>query len=286
MAEIIQTNSKSFHHPLLSPIKSAFTLECEILHHLLQAQLLLCDWQFLASLIQLQQANTRLQSWATLAVLHDLEKIKKSSKSNQKNSSIPALFLWLQRFKGLLVSKFSLYFYEILSRQTQGDIKMFTAKATEDFVGRLQAFQKKYDSTNIYMILDTNGQREIYKGPGYHHPDKYIEVPKGKDTYPFILSLPQEKPAENIHAGILMMLNDRDMSEQVSNGQEKVKCVYDKSNQRTFYICRLEHRISMVILFDTKKSVRDSNVNNFLLDLSSQLKCHKVIASLKPGVKT
>ncbi|XP_050391403.1 KICSTOR subunit 2 isoform X2 [Patella vulgata] len=226
LSDIIFSNNKTFHHPLLSPIKSSFTLECEIMHHLLQAQLLLCDWQFLASLLELQQAHRGIITWSSMTSVQQPEKSKKSSKGS--GHSIPALFQWLQKFHGLLVSKFSLYFYEMLSKQTPGDIKNLTAKTTEDFVGRLIAFQKKYDATNIYLILDTNGQTDIYKGPGYHHPLKYVERPKGKDTYPFILCLPSEKPAENIQACILMMVNDRDMTEAASNGQDRVKTFYDK----------------------------------------------------------
>lgn len=37
-----------------------------------------------------------------------------------KNSMVPALFQWLQRFKNVVLSKFSLYFHDTLAQQTTG----------------------------------------------------------------------------------------------------------------------------------------------------------------------
>ena len=53
--------------------------------------------------------------------------------------------------------------------------------------------------------------------------------------------------------------------------------------QTTYFIAHLDPRISIVVIYETKKSEKDSYVNNFLLELSSQLRCTKLFSSLKPG---
>ena len=40
------------------------SLEVESLCHLLHAQIHMCEWSYLPSVLQLQQAHTKLQSWA------------------------------------------------------------------------------------------------------------------------------------------------------------------------------------------------------------------------------
>ena len=59
--------------------------------------------------------------------------------------------------------------------------------------------------------------------------------------------------------------------------------IYFQAVQSTYFITHLEPRISIVVIYETKKSEKDSYVNNFLLDLSSQLRCMKLFSSLKPG---
>lgn len=41
--------------------------ECDVLSHLLQAQILMSEWQFLPSLLQLHSAHSKLQEWRNAA---------------------------------------------------------------------------------------------------------------------------------------------------------------------------------------------------------------------------
>ncbi|XP_050713043.1 KICSTOR subunit 2-like isoform X2 [Eriocheir sinensis] len=63
VTEIGQKNSRNFHHPILTPIKTNFTYECDILIHLLRSQLEMQHWRFLPSLIHLHDAHSKLNSW-------------------------------------------------------------------------------------------------------------------------------------------------------------------------------------------------------------------------------
>jgi len=57
--------------------------------------------------------------------------------SSSKSLSLPALYQWHTKYKRLLVSKFSLYFYDVLSRQApRSEMKHLVSKASVDFFGK------------------------------------------------------------------------------------------------------------------------------------------------------
>lgn len=49
-----------------------YRLECDAILHLLQAQILMSDWKFLASLMQLYEAHTKLTTWGATAQLKEV----------------------------------------------------------------------------------------------------------------------------------------------------------------------------------------------------------------------
>ena len=55
---------------------------------------------------------------------------------------------------------------------------------------RIQTFQRKADARAVSLILDVNGL-ESFRGPGYVHPNKPFEVPKGLDSFPCIFTSPE-----------------------------------------------------------------------------------------------
>ncbi|WAR18092.1 CL066-like protein, partial [Mya arenaria] len=221
IAEIIHVHSRNFHHPILASLKSGFTSECDIVSHLLQAQLLMAEGQFLPSLLQLHQAHSKLTSWGAASQARE----------------------------------FSLYFYDVLSKQTTSvDMK---------------AFQKKSDASHVCLVLDTQGLESPYRGPGYTHPDRQGDTPKGLDSYPTIFSFPGEQPVGH-WPNVVMLISDRQADT-------------DRAVQSTYFITSIEPRIYLVVIYETKKSEKDSYVNSFMLELSSLLRCIKHFAGLKPG---
>ncbi|KAK3576014.1 hypothetical protein CHS0354_014856 [Potamilus streckersoni] len=279
ITEITQTHSKTFHHPLLSSLKNCFSLECEVINHLLSAQIQMSVWQFFPSIIQLHQAHTKLISWGASAQARES---KKSAFGGSKTVIWPALYQWLLKFKCLLVSKFSLYFYDVLAKQTvPNEMKILTAKSTEDFVTRIISFQKKTDASNISLVLCTHGMEEGYTKPGYLHPGRQPNSPTGLDSYPAIFSYPGEHPVSHWPT-VVMMINDRNTEFLI---QEKVHYIYDKSKGSTYYLTKLDSRITLIVIFETKKAEKDSYVNNFMLELSSQIRGVKLFSSFKPGAR-
>ena len=55
--------------------------------------------------------------------------------------------------------------------------------------------------------------------------------------------------------------------------------------QSTYFMTRIEERMTLVVIFESKKSEKDSYVLNFLNEVCSHLRCTKLFASLKLGLK-
>ncbi|KAE8615431.1 hypothetical protein XENTR_v10008516 [Xenopus tropicalis] len=276
---ILKKYSSRFHHPILSPLESGFQLEVDVLTHLLKAQSLIYEWKFLPALVNLHNAHTKLQTWGQI-----FEKQKETKKhlfggQSQKVAQPPYLFLWLMKFKNLLLAKFSFYFHEALSRQTS-EMKALTAKTNPDYFGKISSFIRKYDAVNVSLIYDTRGS-ENFQGHGYHHPDSYREAPKGVDQYPAVVSLPNDRPIMH-WPNVIMIMTDKSAD---LNTLEKVVHFYDDKVQSTYFLTRPEPNFTIVVIFESKKSERDSHFISFLNELSHSLKGSRAFASLKPGSK-
>ncbi|KAG3291454.1 hypothetical protein H1C71_012860 [Ictidomys tridecemlineatus] len=278
---ILKKYSSRFHHPILSPLESSFQLEVDVLSHLLKAQAQVSEWKFLPSLVNLHSAHTKLQTWGQI-----FEKQRETKKhlfggQSQKAVQPPHLFLWLMKLKNMLLAKFSFYFHEALSRQTTAsEMKALTAKANPDLFGKICSFIRKYDAANVSLIFDNRGS-ESFQGHGYHHPHSYREAPKGVDQYPAVVSLPSDRPVMH-WPNVIMIMTDRTTD---LNSLEKVVHFYDDKVQSTYFLTRPEPHFTIVVIFESKKSERDSHFISFLNELSLALKNPKVFASLKPGSK-
>ncbi|KAJ8321731.1 hypothetical protein KUTeg_000202 [Tegillarca granosa] len=279
-AQIIETYSKSFHHPLLSSLRTNFIFECDIINHLLQAQILMSEWQYLPSLLELHQAHSKLNTWGATAQIKEHK--KSTFGSSSKHGPFPQLYFWLLKYKAQLVSKFSLYFYDVLSKQsTPTEMKSLLSRTSDDFVTKIINFQKKTDATHISIVFDIQGVESTYAGPGYHFPGKFSEPPRGLAGFPAIFSYPGDKPLSH-WPNVVMMISGQ---QPELHSQEKLNCLFDKSAQSTYFLTTVDTRMTMVVIFETKKGEKDSYINHFMSDLATQLKCTKLFSALKPGSK-
>uniref|UniRef100_UPI00398EAD82 KICSTOR subunit 2 n=1 Tax=Pristiophorus japonicus TaxID=55135 RepID=UPI00398EAD82 len=281
LESILQKYSSRFHHPILSPLESSFQLEVDVLTQLLKAQAEISEWKFLPSLLNLHSAHSKLHTWG-----QTFEKQRETRKhlfggQTQKALQPPHLFLWLAKLRNALLAKFSFYFHEALGRQTTpSEMKALTAKTNPDYCGKVSSFIRKYDAENVSLIFDNRGS-ESFQGHGYHHPHSYREAPKGVDQYPAVVSLPTDRPL--IHwPNVIMIMTDRAAE---LNTLDKVVHFYDDKVQSTYFLTRPEPQFTIVVIFDSRKSEKDSHFLSFLNELSSSLKNSKPFASLKPGSK-
>ena len=125
-----ESNSIKFHHPLLSALKSVFTYECETLMLLLDATAEMASWNYLPSLLKINEAQGKLETWVKVFHSRDTRRL-----GIFKAPQLPQLFQWMMKFKCMSVSKFSLYFHEVLSRHsTPQDMKVLYAKQSLDYI--------------------------------------------------------------------------------------------------------------------------------------------------------
>ena len=120
----------------LGKLGEAFTWELDILEGLVSCLHLLNTWKYWESLVELTRAKDGLASWEECQKLR--EEPSRSSGSHQKSlldtlfgsrtavpaatpgdgGDPPALYRWLSGLKEAVASKFTLYFYEVLEKQT------------------------------------------------------------------------------------------------------------------------------------------------------------------------
>ncbi|XP_074656671.1 KICSTOR subunit 2-like [Tubulanus polymorphus] len=278
ITEIIQSTQKNFHHPILAPLKAAFGLECDIISQLLQAQIQMSLWQFLPSLFHLQEAHVKLNAWGYV----DPNKENRKLSFGSKIPAAPALYQWMMKLKSVLVAKFSLYFFEILSKQAPiTEVKSVMSKSSIDFHSKLTTFQKKTDAFNVSLVFDVHGIEDLYHGSGYAHPSKYCDPPKGLELFPTIFSCPGDRPSDH-WPNVVMMINDK-LTDRTQF--DKIVYFFDKKMLKTYYMTRIETRITLVVIFETKKTEKDSYIQNSLNEIASTLRLTRIFAALKPGTK-
>lgn len=284
--EICQRHNKGFHHPILDSLKSSFSFEVDILSNLLKAQCDMADWRFLPSLLHLHESYVKLSSWCQFLPPGELSTSLTRKKSlfgstPKKHIEAPFLYQWLGKLQDALVSKFTLYFYYILGRQTTSmDMKSLISRASIDYVGRIMAFIRRSDALSVNMLLDTH-QLELYQGHGYHFPYDIKEKPSGLGAFPAIFSFPGERPVGH-WPNIVSILLDK---VHELNTMEKIVYFFDNRVQSTYFLTRVDPRLTLVVIFNSKRSEKDSYVSTFLTETAALLRNTKVFAMLKQGGK-
>lgn len=281
---LVARHQKSFHHPLLNPMKTSFHLECEIMCSLLQAQIEMSLWSFLPSLMHLYNAQTKLAAWGCMLQPKAVSTFSFMGMS-PRHATTPALYEWLKSYKAALVSKFTLYFHEVLSKQTvPSEMKILTAKTYVDYYQKIVTFQRKTDAYSISIVFDTHGNHlDMFNRHGYHHPARIAERPMGLDSFPAIFYYPASEKPTSHWASVVRIMTDHKASELST--MDRVVSFYDKHVQNTYFMMVIESYMTLVVIFDCKKSEKDSYVTNFIIDMCSSLRGTKLLASLKPGVK-
>ncbi|KAK3544588.1 hypothetical protein QTP86_017648 [Hemibagrus guttatus] len=282
LESILHKYSSRFHHPILSRLESSFQVEVDVLAQLLRCQAQISEWHFLPSLLNLHGAHAKLQAWA-----HVFERQRETRKhlfggQSQKAVQPPHLYSWLQRLQAALLAKFSFYFHEALSRQAPpSEMKALTARSSFDYFGKISAFVRKHDATNISLVFDNRGM-ESFQGHGYHHPHSYREAPKGVDQFPAVVSVPGGERPLNHWPNVIMIMSDR---ANELNTLDKVTYFYDDKVQSTYFMTRPEPHFTIVVIFDGKKAEKDSHIVGFLHEISGSLRNSKPFSTLKPGSK-
>ncbi|GLV37254.1 hypothetical protein CBL_01917 [Carabus blaptoides fortunei] len=259
--EIIERHALLFSHISLTPIKAIFSLECEILAKLLKAFIELRNLKFLPTLALIYGAHTRLTAWES--TLQNRESWKLGF---LKNNPLPALFQWLMRLRGAVLSKFSLYFYSTLAQQVaSNDMRQLCSKLHYDHYQKMSSFQRRYDAASVLLISDKPEQ---------------INGSNRDDNSQLIVSCPV-KPTVYLE-NVLKLVLEKSVE---LNTLDRIVFYQNIMDQCTYTLSLVEPNIYLAIVFESKKTEKDLYIKNFMSELVLNLRCSKIFASIKNSSK-
>ena len=240
----------------------------------------LIDFNFFDSIMLLQRAGETLTKWEEIVQSRETRKLGFASSWLRVSGAVePQLYLWFQKLKSALISKFSLYFYSTLSQQTSSnDMKSLCSKLSVDQPSRLASFQKRLDAQSISILYDANGQTN-YQGPGYHFHDKDHVSLSGLDLFPLVFNTGYQ-PGHH-WPNVVMIITDQN-DDLI---KDKTVHFFDIGVGATYFLHQIEPRFYVVIIFEGRRNEKDSTINGFIQESAVQLRCCKIFASLKPGYK-
>ena len=256
---------KFFHHPLLEPIKDGITLECESLMTLIKATIDMQHWRYLPTLYDLQDAQSKLNYWATNTF--NKEATRRRFKVS-KTQTAPRLYEWLCKFKDFLVAKFTLYFHATLSKHfPTNSFKSVCSKLTVDYYSRLSSVQRKVDALFVALMYDVSNEKD-FRGVGYHFPSKDYQQPQGKNTLQPMVVIPNEaKPRlHGLQAEIYMIV----MTNQQTMLKDGHYQFHDNIKKLTYSIARPDMNVVLVTVCDGQKLDRDTSVRMFSQEFTNQ----------------
>jgi len=278
----VSITRKDVHSESLESYKEVYFLEVGLLYECISMCVSLQSWEFYSSTTHLQAISEKLNRWTELIQNRETRKLSFASSllRGVGGQADPHLYLWFTKFRAALLSKFSLYFYQVLANQTTGgEMRALTSKLPVDQSNRLISFHRRTDAATTCIVFDATGVQG-YRGPGYHiQADKKESGPTGMDLFPSIFSHPCHPGA--LWPNVVMILTNKD--EELN--QDRTVYFYDSGVGITYFLQRIEPRYCIVVLLEGRRLERDSTINTFLQETALQLRLNKILTSLKPGSK-
>ena len=154
------------------------------------------------------------------------------------------------------------------------------------------------------MLYDASCDMK-YKGPGYHDPAKITKPLEGNDLYPAVFTFnmstertPNPDGSETVEhffeiasRPIMKRVHWRTILKEMEVEKftlalpNTVVHFYDPQIKYTYYLTRVDPLTTLVVIYEVKRRDKDPKVTRFLLDLAGQLRCLRIFASLKTGLK-
>jgi len=272
---------KGLNQSIVEPWCKSLTWETGALLSSLSAMTSIQEFDMFSSILHLQQVGESLNAWEE--VIGSKESSRKMGFASSllrgvvASTTEPQLFLWLQKFKGSLVSKFSLYFHQQLSKQTTvQEMKNLCGKLSLDQPSRISLNQKKLDAMNISILFDASSLDYHWSGvSGYRHLERQPIPKSGMDLFPLVFSSPGPLPPHYLPSLVMLL----------SGARQPLTHLYDPGAASTYFLCRLETNFVMVVVCEGKRAERDSAVISFLTETVQQIRMGKIFALLKTGIK-
>lgn len=269
--EITQKHIDKFQHPLFQAIHDSFVTEFETFKCLVSTSVLISEYSYFSSLISLHKIHRTLQTWQPLVTKDSHHSYSFRSGIfgfGEKHSlSVSALYQWMIKYYQSLVSKFSFYFYKLLSSQTKPEeIKALLSKTNYDYISRTLLFCKKTDPAYVLLASASN---------------ELGEKPDDAPGYKAVLELPGSI-SEQLHWSVINMLL-RDRADDLSS--EKIVHFHDKSQDFTYYIAHADLGIALVVVVSGTRKEKDSYIVGYINEIVTNTRPKRVFSLLRPGSK-
>jgi hypothetical protein len=146
-------------------------------------------------------------------------------------------------------------------------------------IDRIEQFVAKTDCSHISIIVDL---QKI--GSSYHRQGYRCNIPQlqqdttplsGIRSFPAIFSYPRDPPIEDHWPNIISVVYAH--ADYLNKFKDPL-VFFDKKIQCTYFISKLEPCVILVAIYDKKKD-NDSTILEFLNNIQSSLRLHKVTFS-------
>ncbi|KAF0763593.1 KICSTOR complex protein [Aphis craccivora] len=260
--ENIQNDLSNF-----SPIDQVLRIvryELDCIQHLFKCHEHLGEWSYFDSLISLKESSDAFILWEKCYL--NKEPWRFGSLFMSK-STLPPLLLWFKRFKHMTISKFMLYFYGILVRQSSlREVKNTSETKNLHFFTKMQQLKQKAEALSAMLVFESpdyvtddessNGGQSITK------MDPYIK-------YKIIISYPKVPVKFDVIEK--MTINEEEHS------VNKIQLITDENV--TYMIMRVDLKIIFIMCFNGKPK-NEEREKASTLEFVSMLRCHKYFTSV------
>jgi len=279
LAQIL-TECKKSQSSVVTPWSTVLEYETGILLDFLSVCVTIIDFNYFDSIMLLSRAGENLTKWDEIVQARETKKLGFASSWLRSGSVEPQLYLWFQKLKSSLLSKFSLYFYSTLSQQTStNEMKSLSSKLSVDQCSRLASYQKRLDAQSVSILYDANGGSNYQGRAGYHFHDKDQVSLAGLDLFPLVYNTGYQ-PGHH-WPNVVMIITDHN----TDLTKDKTVFFSDVGVGATYFLRQIEPRFYVVVIFEGRRNEKDSTINGFIEETALQLRCCRVFASLKPGYK-
>jgi hypothetical protein len=286
--------SRSTPSPLF-PQADLITRELDILTKSFLLKKLLCRCVLLDSLLLLKELRDLFSSF-----FYDLQPSSSTKPSANgifsfmKPTKTPpkfVLLVWLNSLYEALLTKFSLYFSDVLSPYIPPSELKIMQTTSPGLHSYFLYFSKKYTPITIAVVMCRGSEDEPFYGFGYHRSLQNFPTPATqplKDEYPVLVNVTHEKQKGNYETYKSKIDDCLSFCAKaaISEAKPKYYLEKEKTTENTFFCTHIEWKLFLVIYFDRKISEKDAAVLSFISDIVSSLRFTKLYQELKSPIRS
>ncbi|KAJ3450573.1 kicstor complex protein c12orf66 [Anaeramoeba flamelloides] len=307
-------------------LKKNMKLELEIMINLMETENKIVKFQFTKALFQLFKVKKLIKKWKQIFLnfnkINNLIQINqitigqkychqkkhsflynyffsKNAKTlpntinnkEERKTEYPKLYLWVEQYYDLLISKMNLYYSSGLKKTHEVAKVMNRTKETDVIIDYIEQFVSKNKAKSFCLISNNSSVCQNSRSPilSYNCENRQngmnnkltIQFKKnmtwpnesqigellnwGISQYPTIFSYPKERQLDTgQYSSLISLVID---SQIELNKFKKIVHFYDKKLKLSFFLMKIQKNITAVLIYSKKKNNFDKKSFNFLTKL-------------------